>query len=49
MEKFIDAYRWMYGGTKKNAREIYRKADPDYIALIIKAYEQQNRMAFYDD
>ena len=49
MEKFIEAYRWMYGGTKKTAREIYRKADPEYIALIIKAYEQQNRLAFYED
>ena len=49
MEKFVEAYRWLFGGTKKAAREIYRKADKDFIVAVLRAYEKQSFIAFYED
>lgn len=49
MEKFVAAYCWLFGGTKKAARDIYRKADKDYIAAVLRAYEKQSFIAFYED
>lgn len=49
MDYFVSAYRWMFGGTKKAAREIFRKADPDYIKNVVSAYEKQSFIAFYED
>lgn len=46
---FVRAYVFMYGGTKKNARYIFEKADEEYIDLIIKCHEKQSRLAYYED
>ena len=31
------------------AFEIYRKAEKEYIVLIIETYAKQNRLAFWED
>ena len=49
MEKFVEAYQWSFGGTKKAAREIFRKADPEYIKGVISAFDKQSFIAFYED
>ena len=48
-KNFIEAYVWLFGGTKKAAKEIYKKADNDYVSLIIESYAKQNRIAFWED
>lgn len=48
-ELFITAYQWLYGGTKKTANEIYKKADEEYIDLIIKCFNEQCKTSFYYD
>ena len=49
MKAFVEAFVWLWGGTKKNARETYRNADENYKRLIIHCYETQNRLAFWND
>lgn len=48
-KNFIDAFVWLFGGTKKFAKDIYRKAEKEYIVLIIETYAIQNRLAFWED
>lgn len=48
-KNFVEAFIWLFGGTKKFAKEIYRKAEKEYIDLIIKTYAKQNRLAFWED
>ena len=48
-KNFIEAFVWLFGGTKKFAKEIYRKAEKEYIVLIIETYAKQNRLAFWED
>ena len=47
--KFVDAYIWMWGGTKKNAKDVYKSADDNYKRLIVRCYEAQSRLMFWDD
>ena len=49
LKLFISAYVWMFGGTKKAEREIYKNADDEYIRIVIKAFLDQNRLAFWND
>lgn len=50
---FINAYTWMYGSTKKQAEQTYRRAmeiaDYSYIREIINCFESNAKKAFYDD
>ena len=48
-KEFIAAYVWMYGGTKKAAQDIYKRADPKYIQEIVSAYKKNCFLAFYND
>jgi len=48
-KNFVDAFVWLFGSTKKSAKEIYRKAEKEYIVLIIETYAKQNRLAFWED
>lgn len=50
---FINAYTWMYGSTKKQAEQTYRRAmeiaDYGYIKEIINCFEENAKKAFYAD
>ena len=35
---FIDAYIWLYGGTKKHAAEIYKESAESWIRSVIDCY-----------
>ena len=35
---FIEAYIWLYGGTKKHAAEIYKKSAESWIKSVIDLY-----------
>lgn len=49
MNKFITAYCWMFGGTKTEAKIIFKCADQEYIKLIIDIYNKQTQKSFYED
>lgn len=50
---FITAYRWSYGGTKKQAEAVYKEnmaaGNTSYIRAVIDGYIHQSRLAFYND
>ena len=50
---FRVAYKWMYGGTLKNAREQYdefiRQGRKQAMFEIIKAYKDNAAKAFWND
>lgn len=46
---FITAYRFYFGGTKKDAEKVYFTAEPEYISEIINGYFNQIRRTFYND
>lgn len=46
---FVIAYTWMYGGTKKEAKEAYKHSDDDYKSAIIECYECNAQKEFYCD
>ena len=52
-KEYVEAYTWMYGGTKKAAMESYdmAKKDGDHsmIKVIIDGYRDQCKKAFYND
>ena len=49
MNTFINAYIALYGGTKANARRIWRATDREYHGLIIASFKQNAHKAFYND
>ena len=49
MKQFVDAYIWLFGGTKKAAKEIYRLSSAEYIESVISVYKRQLILAFYND
>lgn len=49
MEKFVEAYRFLFGGTIAHARQIYASASKEYIEAVITVYKTQNSAAFYED
>ena len=48
-EKFINAYCYCYGETKRRAKEIYKTASEMYIKEVIKAYEHDIIASMYED
>lgn len=50
---FITAYCWSYGGTKKQAEQVYKEnltaGNIGYIRAVIDGYIHQARLAFYND
>lgn len=52
-EKFIRAYMYEYGTTKKEALKVYRdcinSGNIGYITAIIDLYDDQCKLAFYND
>ena len=49
MKQFINAYIALYGGTKDNARRVWRATDKEYHDLIIYEFKQNAHKAFYND
>jgi len=47
--KFIDAYKYLFGGTKKAAEKVYKTADVHYINACIEAFERNAKVSFYHD
>lgn len=48
-KEFIAVYRAMFGVTKKKAAEVYKESSLEAILNIIKRYETQCHLAFYND
>ena len=48
-KEFIAAYRAMFGVTKKKAIEVFNESSFEAILNIIKWYESQCHLAFYND
>ena len=49
MNIFVNAYIALYGGTKDNARRVWRATDKEYHDLIIESFKQNAHEAFYND
>ena len=47
--KFIDAYMWMFGETKRKAASAYRETSEEYHAAVIETWLNQCHLAFYND
>ena len=46
MNIFINAYIALYGGTKDNARRVWRATDKEYHDLIIESFKQNAHESF---
>lgn len=47
--RFVDAYIYAYGSTKKAAAEVFKTASPAYIAAIIDGLKQDATRAAFED
>lgn len=51
--KFVEAYTWMYGSTKKKAESVYRRAmeiaDYNYVREVIACFDGNAKKNFLDD
>ena len=48
-QKFITAYSWLLGFTKREAEETYKTADEEYINVIIDVFERNAKLSFYNN
>lgn len=48
-EKFIQAYIYCYGATRKQATEAYKNATPGYIQAVIDSLRHDAHAALYED
>lgn len=48
-ERFISAYMWMYGCSRKEACRAFSKADTVRRELIVSAFENNSKKSFYED
>lgn len=46
---FIDAYIATFGGTKKNANEVYKNSTKEYRKEVINGFFHNAKIAFYND
>lgn len=47
--EFIDAYKYLFGGTKKATEKVYKTASESYIKACIEAFERNAKVSFYYD
>lgn len=47
--KFINAYAWAYGTTKKEAEKVYKTASKEYIEMIINGFKENAKRGLYND
>ena len=48
-KRFIDAFIYCYGGTRKEALNVYNSAGIEYIKAVIASYETDAKKAFLND
>lgn len=48
-KRFLFAYSWIFGTTKKEAERVYRTADYGYIKSVIDSFEHNAAITFYED
>lgn len=48
-ENFITAYIATFGGTRKNAEDIYKISSTSYIKEIINGFHNDCKKSFYND
>lgn len=48
-QEFINAYKYAYGSTIKQAIEVWKNASEEYINAIVDGYKMDCRKAFYED
>lgn len=46
---FVTAYTWLFGATKRNAEQVYRTANSDYINAIIRGFMRNASACAYTD
>ena len=46
---FITAYCYCFGESRAKAREVYRRADYNYICAVIASFEKDVMSAFCED
>lgn len=47
--RFIRAYQWLFGTTKKEAARVYREAPETYIRGVIESFENNAICTFFED
>ena len=45
----LEALKWSYGMTTKEAEEFYREAEPETLEAIVDGYERNASKSFYCD
>ncbi len=48
-KEFVEAYRWIWGDTIKNAKDEYRKTNKEYHKVVVESYKRQCKLSFYAD
>lgn len=48
-QKFIDAYKYSYGSTIKQATEVWKSTSEEYVNAIVDGYKNECKKAFYED
>jgi hypothetical protein len=48
-KRFITAYTWLFGTTKKEAERVYKIAPQSYILGVIESFETNAIRAFFED
>lgn len=48
-KRFLFAYSWIFGTTKKEAERVYHTVDDDYIKSVIDSFEHNAAITFYED
>lgn len=48
-KEYIAAYRWMFGGTKKDAEKAIKELTVERLNLILKAFYQNSKKSFMED
>lgn len=48
-KQFIEAYSWMYGTTKKEAADVYKRVPDNYKRAVINSYNAQCKLSFLSD
>lgn len=49
VKDFYDAYRWMYGTTKEEAKRAFIEMSDDSVYELIHGYKNQVNQIFYND
>lgn len=49
VKDFYDAYCWMYGVTKEEAKRVFREISDDSVYELIHGYKNQVNQIFYND